>query len=211
MSLQKRPDRMLEGFEKMLIAARRGEQSQLGVLLDVYRGYLLSIASERLSQEVIRKVAPSDLVQETMFQAYRAFGEFRGTSEVEFLAWLKQIIFRKVIDVHRHYRDFAVRDISREIPLSFLMERDESIAPGIVGPARPNEPVSPAKDGLTFDDVVATLNEEEQQVIQLHGIEELSFDEVGARLGRSSKTARKLWMRAIHNLSLAIQSYELGN
>lgn len=210
MSSRKRSGRLLEGFESILVAARQGEHAQLGVLLDVYRGYLMTIANDRLSQDVVGKVAPSDLVQETMLQAYRAFDEFRGTSELEFLAWLKQIIFRKVIDVHRHYRNFAARDISREIPLSFLSEHDDNRSPSVGGAVRPNEPATSSKSGWTFDDVLATLDEEQRQVIKLHSIDELSFEDVGERMGRCAKTARKLWTRAIRNLTLALQSHESG-
>ena len=44
-------------FEKTLTAARRGEQSQLGILLNVYRRYLLSVASKKLSHSVVAKAA----------------------------------------------------------------------------------------------------------------------------------------------------------
>jgi Sigma-70 region 2 len=36
-------------------------------------------------------VDASDLIQETMLEAYRDFHRFRGVTEAEWLAWLRQI------------------------------------------------------------------------------------------------------------------------
>ena len=211
MSLRLRSDQLLDGFEKTLTAARQGEQSQLGVLLNVYRRYLLSVASEKLPQEVIAKTAPSDLVQETLFHACRGFDGFRGSSEQELRAWLNRILARKIIEVHRYYRGFAKRDVSREIRLSDIQNAGEAVKRGAVSLTSPTEVVGKAETARSFDDALATLNEEHRQAIQLRSIEQLSFDEVGLRLGRSADAAQKLWGRAVQNLSRALKSHESGS
>jgi RNA polymerase sigma-70 factor, ECF subfamily len=210
MSVRNHSGHLLDSFEKTLTDARSGEQSQLGVLLDVYRGYLLSIASEKLSREVVAKAAPSDLVQETLLQASQAFGEFRGSTELELRAWLNQILARKVIDVHRYYRDFAKRDVTREISLSDSVETGHEA----VG-ARPDftpasGPASDAENAQILAEALEKLNQEQRQAVQLRSFEQLSFEEVGERLGRSAEAARKLWTRAIQNLTLELQSQESG-
>ena len=211
MSSRKHKEHLLEGFEKTLNAARQGEQSQLGVLLDVYRGYLISVASDKLSHEVVAKAAPSDLVQETLLQASQAFGEFRGTTELELRAWLNQILARKVIDVHRYYRDFAKRDISREVRLPDMMDKGDDFLGGIATVPPPSGEVSIAENARILEEALATLNEEQRKAIQLRSFEQLSFEEVGVQLGRSADAARKLWTRAVQNLTLELQSHESGN
>jgi RNA polymerase sigma-70 factor (ECF subfamily) len=201
---------LLDGFEKTLTAARQGEQSQLGVLLNVYRRYLLSVASEKLPQEVIAKAAPSDLVQETLFQACRAFDGFRGSSEQELRAWLNRILARKIIEVHRYYRGFAKRDISREIRLSDV-QRDDNGMGGVGSSPSPTELAGEAETARSFDDALSTLNEEQRIAIQLRSIEQLSFEEVGVRLGRSADAAQKLWGRAIRNLTRALKPHDTGS
>ena len=211
MSLRLHSPQVLDSFEKTLTAARRGEQSQLGVLLNVYRRYLLSVASEKLPQEVIAKTAPSDLVQETLFQACRAFDGFRGSSEQELRAWLNRILARKIMEVHRYYRGFAKRDISREIRLSDVQKKDNGIVSGVVSFTTPTELVGQAETARSFDDALGLLNEEQREAIQLRSIDQLSFEEVGVRLGRSADAAQKLWGRAVRNLTRALKSHESGN
>ena len=52
------------------------------------------------------KVDASDLVQETILEAYRDFDRFQGRSEQEWIAWLKRILAHDVADfvaiVSRH-------------------------------------------------------------------------------------------------------------
>ena len=210
MSLRLTPVRLPDCFEKTLTAARQGERSQLGTLLNVYRRYLLTVASEKLPQEVIPKVAPSDLVQETLFHACRAFEGFRGTSEEELRAWLNRILTRKIVEVHRYYRGFAKRDISREIRLSEVQTKDDTVGrSGVI--ASPMELAGKAETSRSLFNALAKLNEEQQEAIRLRSIDRLSFEEVGNRLGRSADAAQKLWVRAVQNLTRALNSSSTRN
>lgn len=207
MSSPKSPGLSVGRFEKTLTAARQGEQSQLGILLDVYRRYLLSVASRKLSNSVAAKAAPSDLVQEALLHAYQGFGEFRGSSERELRAWLNQILARKIIDVHRYYRNYAKRDISREILLSDLLEEDV-LKRGAASLAAQNDIVAATESARKFDAALNTLSAEQRQVIQLRSIDQLSFEEVGRRMGRTDDASQKLWARAVQNLTRALHARE---
>ncbi|WP_157604989.1 sigma-70 family RNA polymerase sigma factor [Schlesneria paludicola] len=208
MSLRFGSAQFLEGFDQTLAAARNGEQSQLGVLLNVYRRYLLSVASEKLPQEVIAKAAPSDLVQETLFQACRAFEGFRGSSERELRAWLNRILARKIIEVHRYYREFAKRDISREIRLSDAGRAGDAMANAPVHLATPARLVTQNETAQSFDKALATLSADQRQAIQFRSIDQLSFEEIGMRLGKTADAAQKLWGRAVRTLSRALKPHE---
>jgi RNA polymerase sigma-70 factor (ECF subfamily) len=78
MSLQEHP---VSRVERMIAAVQQGEHSELGVLLNLYRGYLLTVAGHELGSDVVAKAAPSDLVQETFLEASQAFADFRGSTE----------------------------------------------------------------------------------------------------------------------------------
>jgi len=66
-----------------------------------------------LNQQLRAKLDPSDIVQQTLFQAHRARDSFRGTTKNELLAWIKQILTRNLT---KAARDFGreKRDIGRE-------------------------------------------------------------------------------------------------
>ena len=189
-----------ENIESAIGVARQGEQRVLGFLLDFYRGYLLANASMRLSRDVVAKVAPSDLVQETLMQASRSFCEFHGSTELELRTWLKKILVRKVIDTHRYYRDYAMRDVSREVPLVEGHRQNLS----------PSQAYGSGSKLELLAEKFARLNNEQRKAIQLRTFDRLSFEEVGKQLGCSTEAARKIWTRAIQKIAQEFRSYETG-
>ena len=97
----------------LLKNARNGADECLGPLLQLYRNYLRLLADSQLDRKLRARVGPSDIVQETLLAAHRDFTQFCGTSESEFLAWLRQILSRNMAHATRDFtRD--KRDVRRE-------------------------------------------------------------------------------------------------
>src|SRR5262245_62001455 len=86
-------------IEKWVMQAREGNREALGDLLDLCRRYLLLLAQQELSPVVSAKVAPSDIVQETLMEAGRDFLDFRGATEKELHGWLRRILRNNVSNV----------------------------------------------------------------------------------------------------------------
>src|SRR5689334_6977604 len=102
------------GIEDLLQQARSGDGEARGRLLEAYRNYLALVARLQLSQRLQSKVDAADLVQETFLNAHRHFSQFRGHSEDELLAWLRQILVAQAANLVRHYCGTQARDIRRE-------------------------------------------------------------------------------------------------
>ena len=99
----------------LLQRARLGNTEALGHVLQLYRNYLTILATTQLDRRLRRRVNPSDLVQDAMLAAHTDFAKFRGCSERELLAWLRQILINclhHVIDTHLRAK---MRDMRREI------------------------------------------------------------------------------------------------
>ncbi|HMC12123.1 MAG TPA: sigma factor, partial [Pirellulaceae bacterium] len=105
------------GVEMLLSGARDGDEQQLGKLLTLYRNYLTILASTQLDARLRRRFSPSDLVQEAMLGAYRDFPKFRGSSERELLAWLRQILINCLHHAYEAHMRAGRRDVRREVSL----------------------------------------------------------------------------------------------
>ena len=93
--------------------------------LERYRSYLRLLAEARLDRRLRAKLDASDVVQQTMLHAHRAWRQFRGTSDGELAAWLRQILARNLLHCVRDFRR-AKRDVSCERSLAAAC--DESSA-----------------------------------------------------------------------------------
>jgi RNA polymerase sigma-70 factor (ECF subfamily) len=184
---------------QLIRQARAGSNDALGRLLDRCRGYLLRIAGDDLDPRLQAKGGASDIVQETFLEAQRDFCEFKGDSEQELLAWLRQRIQYRVAKFVRRYRQTAKRAAAREVSL------DEGSSPA-VGPVLAASQLSPSEHALAeerdhlLEQAMEHLPDDYRRVIQLRYREGLSFEEIGAVLARSPNSARKLWARAIERL-----------
>src|SRR5262245_22010649 len=93
--------------------AREGDDGGLDAPAGGYRNYLRLLAATAVDGRILTKVDPSDVVQETLLKACRDFAQFRGTTEQEWLGWLRKILAHTLADLGRHYRS-ARRDVGQE-------------------------------------------------------------------------------------------------
>jgi RNA polymerase sigma-70 factor (subfamily 1) len=194
--------------ERAIRAARTGDLSQLGGLFDIYRGYLLTIAREKLAPELAVKTAPSDIVQDTYVKGMRVWADFRGSTELEFQEWLKQILSTMLDSARERFLDAAKRDLAREVPLHHETNGDSRTFDLAARGDSPSSLARAAEDVQLVERALNELSPGDRQVIQFRIFEELPFEEVGARLGCSPKAASRLWSRAITNLTAELRRHD---
>src|SRR6516162_5013682 len=109
--------------EVLLDRAKAGEAPALGRLLELYRAYLVVLARVQIGRRLQGKVDASDVVQEACLGAYRDFPQFRGTTEPEFLGWLRQVLASLLANLVRHYQGTQRRDVRLERQLAVELEQ----------------------------------------------------------------------------------------
>lgn len=165
--------------------------ADLGGILQAYRPYLLGVAWQMLPKGLLGKVAPSDVVQETLLRGYREFPEFTGHDLAELVAWLRQILVNQVADHVRRF-DADKRRVSREVPLS--ADLVDAQAPS------PSQPLLSAEEWHRLESGLNRLSTLHREVILLRHREGYKFSQIGDLLGKSPDAVRKLWERAVENL-----------
>src|SRR5216110_873301 len=80
--------------------------------LEHYRDYLRLLARLQIDPRLRSKLDPSDIVQETLLKAHEKQAQFRGQSDAEKAAWLRQILANSLAQELRKYgrqqRDLAL-------------------------------------------------------------------------------------------------------
>ena len=188
--------------EDLLAEARLGDGEPLGRLLQVYRNYLTVLATTQINPRLRRRMAPSDLVQETMLAAHRDFEKFRGQSEREFLGWLRQILINSLHHAIEFHLKAKKRDLRCEVSIEQVSAAlDKSVVnfANVLadrGPS-PSAPARQRERSVALADQLAKLKPHYRDVIVLRNLQGLSFDEVAARMDRKPSAVRMMWLRAI--------------
>jgi RNA polymerase sigma-70 factor (ECF subfamily) len=186
----------------LLARARGGDAAARGRLLDLYRNYLRLLARTRIDAELRVRLDPSDLVQETLLEAHRDFERFTGTSEGELLAWLRRILVRNLMDEAKRFKT-GKRAAGRQPSLEELLDRSSQAFERVlaVNTSTPSAQAARREQAVILADALARLPADYREVIILRNLEQLPFEEIARRLGRSSSAARMLWARALEKLS----------
>jgi RNA polymerase sigma-70 factor (ECF subfamily) len=191
--------------KQLLAGARAGDSDSLGWLLEIYRNYLHLLASAQLNERLRSRVNPSDLVQETFLRASRHFGEFCGSSEQEWLGWLRTILRRSLLTMVHRQVVARKRSVLREISLQELAIRSGPEASGwtsqIVSPgSSPSAPARRQELSCLLAERLSRLPGPYREVLVLRHLEGLSFSEVAERMRRPPGAVRVLWLRALERL-----------
>src|SRR5262245_62151414 len=130
-------DRSPSGIARSIRLAREGSPEALNELLDAHRNYLRLLAASCLYREMQGKADPSDVVQETLLKVHRSFGQFRGTTELEWMAWLRTILVRNLTDFHKGLQRHR-RKVTRERTLENVVDRSSTMLRNIIPAAGPS-------------------------------------------------------------------------
>lgn len=188
-------------IEQWIVEAQRGDSAALGRLLDVCRNYLLLLANLELSPALSAKVAPSDVVQDTLLQAGRHFPRFRGGSQMELLAWLCSILRTRMAEVHRHF-EAEKRQVSREVSLADTPFDQVPPAPD----ESPSRQAAAHEQDEQLEKALRQLPGHYRQVLELHTAEGMTFAQIAEQLGSTAEAVRKLWARAAEELAQHLDS-----
>lgn len=181
-------------------AYRAGDTAAGSRLWAACREYLLLVARQELPAELAAKVAPSDLVQETLKDAQQKIGEFRGDSPAELLGWLRRILRNDIVDLRRSFVECEKREVAREISLEELGSAGEIAQPPAVS-ATPWRELADQERNVQLRRALARLPDEYRLVIAERIWQRRSFSEIAAAWNRSPDAVRKIWLRALARLA----------
>jgi RNA polymerase sigma-70 factor (ECF subfamily) len=188
--------------EALLRQARTGDGAALGQLLELYQNYLLLLARLQIGRRLQSKVDAADLVQDTFLEAHRHFAQFRGTTEVEVVSWLRNILAANLANLVRRYCGTRGRDIRLERELAAELDQSSRVLDqGLVADrSTPSQRAARREQAVILADALRRLPDDYREVLILRHLEELSFPELARRLGRSVGSVQKLWVRGLADL-----------
>ncbi len=187
---------------KLLLLARAGRDTTWNQLVEQYRAYLLLLARLQIGRRLQGKADASDLVQETFLQAYRHLEDFRGHTEAELVAWLREILASCLAKLVRRYYGTQSRNIRLERELVDELERSSQVVDKSLEACQssPSQHAERREQAVMVANALAKLPMHYREVLVLRHLEGLSFSEVARRMGRTLKSVERIWTRALPRL-----------
>lgn len=179
--------------------ARSGDDHAMDLLLVQLRNYLLFVVNAELSDALQSKFGGSDVVQQSMLEAYQSIDQFRGASKLELMAWMKKIAINNLQDESRRYHGTKRRDPSREVSLGSMHQK-------ISGPGD-NKLSSLDQRSEADEELVSALRklpDRQREVIEARHRQGQSYRQIAKQMQVSENAVRKLWSRGIQNLKCSV-------
>ena len=169
--------------------------------LEAYRGYLRLLARCQLDRRLRGKLDPSDLVQITLLKAHEARDQFRGTTEPERAAWLRQVLANTLANAIRDYTR-GKRDVGLERSLEAELH-DSSARLELWLAAGGPQPGSVAERNeliLRVSAALTRLPDIQQEIVVLRHCQGWQLADIAAHLGRSRASVASLLRRGLEAL-----------
>ena len=177
--------------------------------LERYREYLLMLARVQLDPRLREKLDASDVVQQTMLEAYQQQDRFRGSTEAQRAAWLRQILAHNLADALRGFRR-AKRDVGRERSLQQALDQSSARIEGWLAAEQssPSQRAMRNERVLQLAEALNTLSEPQREAVELHYWQGWSLSEIGEHLDRSTASVAGLLQRGLKKLRRQLQERE---
>ncbi len=183
---QRRPESTSE------LLQRRDSQA-VDELLRRYRPLLRAIVAGEIDPGLRAKVDPSDLVQEASMEIAKSIDKIQSTQSPQFLAYLRQVVINKLHDARRRFMLSHKRNVQRERKANLervdQLVRWESTTNGVLDELINQELLEATRLALS------KLPLEIKKVLHMRFLREMTYLEIGQKVGRSEDDIRMLVKR----------------
>jgi len=177
------------------------DDSRDGCELETFRPFLTFLARTRLDPRLQSKLDPSDIVQQTLLEAYPALADFRGRSRQEMAGWLRQILARNLANA---LRDFcrAKRDVAREQGLAELAANSSARLQKWLQAEQssPSQRVVRLEDEARLEAALQAMPEMKREVLMLRYFHGWGLPAISRQVGKTVSAVASLLHRSLVEL-----------
>ena len=189
--------------------AREGDETARDELLGRYRARLQRMVAMRIDPRMSARLDPSDVVQEALQDASRRLPDYLDGPQRPFYAWLRQITWDRLVDVHRRHIDAQKRSVKHEHPWTPNLN-DESVfdlATNLVASSiNPSRRMMNAEMQTRVRAALKKLAADDREILVMRHLEQLEVHEIADVLGISETNVTTRHLRALQRLR-----HELGD
>ncbi len=169
--------------------------------LERYRAYLHMLARVQIDPRVQRKLDASDVVQQTLLEAHRQRGQFKGETSGEMAAWLRQTLAHNLADALRGLRR-SKRDVGRERGLGDALDRSSARLEAMIAAdqSSPSVAAQREEDALALAQALAQLPEAQREALVLQHWHGWTLKRIAEHMDKTPVAVAGLLKRALQRM-----------
>jgi len=189
------------GGDDLSMSDDNGYPRQTTEQLDEFRSYLAMLARAQFDGRLLGKLDPSDIVQQTLTEAYEHRRQFRGQSRAELAGWLRQVLARNLVDAQRRF-GAAKRDVSRERSLDAALDQSSMRLGTLLsaGQSSPSQKAMQHEQAVELARALEQLPEAQREAVVLRHWYGRSLLDIAEVLDRTPAAAAGLLKRGLRQL-----------
>jgi RNA polymerase sigma-70 factor (ECF subfamily) len=174
-----------------------------------FQNYLRLLARVQLDRRLQGKLDASDLVQQTLLEAHQKRRQFRGRTEAEYVAWLRQMLAHNLADAVRAFGQ-AKRALARERSLNAALEQSSQELERWLPAAQssPSQQAQRHERAVQLADALASLPDAQREAVVLRHWHGWPLTDIARELGRSTAAVAGLLKRGLQQLRILLDERE---
>jgi RNA polymerase sigma-70 factor (ECF subfamily) len=195
-----------EAFRARLVAAHARGSEAVGQVFEEHRARLKALIGFRMDRRLRQRLDPSDVIQETLSEAYHRLDEYLGDPKLSPFLWLRLLTIQKLVTLHRHHLDRDMRTLRRERTLEGAAGDTSTALAEVLADhhTAPDDAVVREEIRRRLHESLERMEPGDREVLALRHFEELSNIEAAEILGLEPAAASKRYIRALEKLRVIL-------
>jgi RNA polymerase sigma-70 factor (ECF subfamily) len=190
----------------LLERAAAGDQHVWSDVVGRFDGRLKQMVQVRIDPRLQRRLAASDIIQESYLEAARHLADYLRDPKMPFYLWLRGIAANKLLHHQRQHLKVGKRDARREMHLGDQPATNCGTLADLLADraTRPSQAVLRAELQRRLQDALEQLEPIDHEIVSMRHFEQLSNAETALILNIDQSAASKRYIRALKRLKTVL-------
>ena len=195
-------------LDSLVSRARTGDELALQALLLHIHDLALGRILRQLPLDISRRTSPEDVLQQVFVSAFRGISGLKAHDYAGFRGWISVLTDNCVRTVCRRDRALRRHGVHRPIPAP---DAERFLASIIAESRSPRSRLSLMEELELARQALAALDPIQRSVLQLRYYEQLGYEEIAQRIGRTSAATRMMAVRALRLVLSRLRRHDQGS